>query len=95
MRYLFNKSGESNIRLICKIIPRLTILLYQIHRTHLIKFNWIIGTLLYLGDIAYFDDAISYCDSQELFDDLWYDWLYEYLEKIAGGNPVLLELELL
>lgn len=40
-----------------------------------------------------FDDAISYCDSKELFDDLWYDWLYDYLEKIADDNPGLLELD--
>ncbi|MFG6324238.1 MAG: hypothetical protein K1W41_23310 [Lachnospiraceae bacterium] len=40
-----------------------------------------------------FDDAISYCNSKELFEDLWYDWLYEHLQKIADANPALLELD--
>lgn len=40
-----------------------------------------------------FDDVISYCDSRELFEDLWYDWLYEHLQKITDENPALLELD--
>lgn len=40
-----------------------------------------------------FDDAVSYCDSRELFEDLWFDWLYEHLQKIADQNPALLELD--
>ena len=30
--------------------------------------------LLYYQYPYGFDDAISYCDSKELFEDLWYDW---------------------
>lgn len=40
-----------------------------------------------------FDDAITYCEGRELFEDLWYDWLYEHLQKIADENPALLELD--
>ncbi|MDE6990841.1 MAG: hypothetical protein K2P42_09315, partial [Lachnospiraceae bacterium] len=40
-----------------------------------------------------FDDAITYFDSGELFEDLWQDWLYDQLQKIADGNPVLMELD--
>ena len=49
--------------------------------------------LLYYQYPYGFDDAISYCDSKELFEDLWYDWLYEHLQKIADENPALLELD--
>ena len=49
--------------------------------------------LLYYQYPYGFDDAISYCDSRELFEDLWYDWLYEHLQKIADENPALLELD--
>ena len=40
-----------------------------------------------------FDDTISYCNSREMFDDLWNDWLYEHLQKIAEDNPVLFEMD--
>ena len=40
-----------------------------------------------------FDNAILYSDSKQLFDDLWQDWLYEQLQKIAKENPYLLELD--
>ncbi len=49
--------------------------------------------LLYYKYPYGFDDAITYFDSKELFEDLWQDWLYDQLQKIAKDNPVLMELD--
>lgn len=40
-----------------------------------------------------FDDAITYVDSMELFNDLWEDWLQEQMHKIEEDNPSLGELD--
>ena len=40
-----------------------------------------------------FENDFTFTDSKELFEDLWYDWLYEHLQKIADANPALLELD--
>ena len=39
------------------------------------------------------DDVIFYSDSKKLFDDLWQDWLYEQLQKIAKDDPSMRELD--
>lgn len=49
--------------------------------------------LLYYKYPYGFDDVITYFDSRELFEDLWQDWLYDQLQKIAEENPVLMELD--
>ncbi len=49
--------------------------------------------LLYYQYPHGFDDAIVYCDSRDLFEDLWSDWLCEHLQTIAEENPALLELD--
>ena len=49
--------------------------------------------LLYYKYPNGFDDAISYSDSKELFDDLWQDWLYEQVHKIAKEYPPLMGLD--
>lgn len=49
--------------------------------------------LLYYKYPYGFDDAITYFDSRQLFEDLWQDWLCDQLQKIAENNPVLMELD--
>ena len=49
--------------------------------------------LLYYKYPDGFDDAISYFDSEKLFNDLWHDWLYEQVHKIAGDYLPLTGLE--
>ena len=49
--------------------------------------------LLYYKYPDGFDNTISYTDSRELFNDLWQDWLYEQVHKIAKEYPSLTGLE--
>ena len=49
--------------------------------------------LLYYQFPYGFDDAITYTDSKELFNDLWEDWLQEQMHHIEVNNPSLGELD--
>ena len=40
-----------------------------------------------------FDDAITYTDSGELFNDLWEDWIQEEVYAKEKDNPELMELD--